>query len=137
MKNLSLEAVANILGYSSLYLKVILSFSLSFLLTFIAIPKIIRVSYRKQLMDIPGVRSSHVKKVPRLGGVAIYFAITVVSSIFAYEMLYQIVFFSAALVLLFFIGLMDDLLVVAPRKKLIAQLISAVMIVVGSDVRIH
>ncbi|NLN32177.1 MAG: undecaprenyl/decaprenyl-phosphate alpha-N-acetylglucosaminyl 1-phosphate transferase [Flavobacteriaceae bacterium] len=137
MKNLSLEAVANILGYSSLYLKVILSFSLSFLLTFIAIPKIIRVSYRKQLMDIPGVRSSHVKKVPRLGGVAIYFAITVVSSIFAHEMLYQIVFFSAALVLLFFIGLMDDLLVVAPRKKLIAQLISAVMIVVGSDVRIH
>src|SRR5690606_15090832 len=95
------------------------------------------VSYRKQLMDIPGVRSSHVKKVPRLGGVAIYFAITVVSSIFAHEMLYQIVFFSAALVLLFFIGLMDDLLVVAPRKKLIAQLISAVMIVVGSDVRIH
>lgn len=137
MKNLSLEVIANFLGYSSLYLKVILSFSLSFLLTFIAIPKIIRVSYRKQLMDVPGARSSHVRKVPRLGGVAIYFAVVVVSSIFAFEMLHQIVFFSSALVLLFFIGLMDDLLVVAPRKKLVAQVVSALMIVVGSNVRIH
>ena len=137
MKSLNLEVIANFLGYSSLYLKVILSFSLSFLLTFIAIPKIIRVSYRKQLMDVPGNRSSHVRKVPRLGGVAIYFAIAVVSALFSPDMLFKIPFFSAALVLLFFIGLMDDLLVVAPRKKLIAQIISALMIVVGSNVRIH
>src|SRR5690606_10544324 len=137
MKNLSLETIANFLGYSSLYLKVVLSFSISFLLTFTAIPKIIRVSYRKQLMDVPGARSSHVRKVPRLGGVAIYFAVTVVSSIFAFEMISHTLFFSSALVLLFFIGLMDDLLVVAPRKKLVAQIISAFLIVAGSDVRIN
>lgn len=137
MKNLSLEIIANFLGYSSLYLKVILSFLLSFLLTFIAIPKIIRVSYRKQLMDVPGSRSSHVKKVPRLGGVAIYFAIMVVTSIFSPEMLFKVIFFTSALVLLFFIGLMDDLLVVAPRKKFFAQIVSALAIVIGSDVRIE
>lgn len=137
MKNLSLEVIANFLGYSSLYLKVILSFSISFFLTFIAIPKIIRVSYRKQLMDVPGNRSSHVRKVPRLGGVAIYFAIMVVTSIFSPEMLFKVVFFTSALVLLFFIGLMDDLLVVAPRKKLIAQIVSALAIVLGSGVRIE
>lgn len=137
MKNLSLEVVANLLGYSSLYLKVILSFSISFMLTFIAIPKIIRVSYRKQLMDIPGRRSSHVKKVPRLGGVAIYFAVMIVASIFCSDMVNKVVFFTASVVLLFFIGLMDDLLVVAPRKKLIAQVISAFMIVMGADVRVQ
>lgn len=137
MKNLNLETIANFLGYSSLYLKVIFSFSLSFLLTFIAIPKIIRVAYRKQLMDVPGNRSSHTQKVPRLGGVAIYFAIVVVTSLFSPEMLFKINFFSAALVLLFFIGLMDDLLVVAPRKKLIAQIFAALMIVVGSNIRIE
>lgn len=137
MKNLNLEVIANSLGYSSLYLKVILSFSISFLLTFIAIPKIIRVSYRKMLMDVPGRRSSHSRKVPRLGGVAIYFAVMIVVSIFSAEMLYHTIFFTAALVLLFFIGLMDDLLVVAPRKKFIAQIISALMIVVGSDIRIE
>jgi UDP-GlcNAc:undecaprenyl-phosphate GlcNAc-1-phosphate transferase len=137
MKNLSLETIANFLGYSSLYLKVIFSFSLSFILTFISIPKIIRVSYRKQLMDVPGSRSSHIRKVPRLGGVAIYFAIMVVTSIFSPEMLFKVVFFTSALVLLFFIGLMDDLLVVAPRKKLGAQIISALAIVVGSNVRIE
>lgn len=137
MKNLSLETIANFLGYSSLYLKVIFSFSLSFILTFISIPKIIRVSYRKQLMDVPGSRSSHVRKVPRLGGVAIYFAIMVVTSIFSPDMLYKVIFFTSALVLLFFIGLMDDLLVVAPRKKLGAQILSALAIVLGSNVRIE
>lgn len=137
MKEFNIEYIANWLGYSSLYLKVILSFLISFLLTFITIPKVIRVSYRKQLMDVPGNRSSHTRKVPRLGGVAIYFAITVVTGIFSSQMLFQITFFSAALVMLFFIGLMDDLLVVAPRKKLITQLISSLMIVVGADVRVE
>src|SRR5690625_4114069 len=136
MKNLDLEQIANFLGYSSLYLKVILSFVTSFLVAFVAIPKVIRVAYRKQLMDVPGDRSSHTNKVPSLGGVAIYFAIVIVTSIFSADMLHDIVFFSAALVLLFFVGLMDDLLVVAPSKKLYAQIISALMIVVGSDIRI-
>lgn len=137
MKDLSLETIANFIGYSSLYLKVILSFSISFLLCFTAIPKIIKVSYRKQLMAVPGKRSSHNQKVPVLGGVAIYFAITVVSCIFSPEMLFKVRFFPAALVLLFFIGLMDDLLMVAPRKKLYAQIIGGLMIVVGSNIRIE
>lgn len=88
-------------------------------------------------MDVPGSRSSHTKKVPTLGGVAIFFSITIITAIFSADMLYKYVFFSAALVLLFFIGLMDDLLIVAPKKKLYAQVISAMMIIVGSDVRIE
>ncbi len=137
MKSLSLESIANLLGISSLYLKVVVSFLLAFLLAYTSIPKIIRVSYRKHLMDVPGDRSSHSRKVPRLGGVAIYFAVMVVSSIFSADMLYNTLFFTGALVLLFFIGLMDDLLVVAPHKKLYAQIVSALMIVVGSNVRIE
>lgn len=136
MKAFNLEYIANLLGISSLYIKVVFSFLLAFILVYSAIPKIIRVSYRKQLMDVPGSRSSHSKKVPTLGGVAIYFAITVVTAIFSSEMLHKDIFFSAALVLLFFIGLMDDLLIVAPRKKLYTQVVSAIMIIVGSDVRI-
>lgn len=137
MKNLSLETIANLLGISSLYLKVVISFLLAFILVYTAIPKIIRVSYRKHLMDVPGSRSSHSKKVPTLGGVAIYFAITVVTAIFSADMLHTDIFFSAALVLLFFIGLMDDLLIVAPKKKLYAQVVSAIMIIIGADVRIQ
>lgn len=137
MKSFNLESIANLLGFSSLYLKVVISFLVAFILVYSAIPKIIRVSYRKQLMDVPGSRSSHSKKVPTLGGVAIYFSITVVTAIFSAEMLHKDIFFSAALVMLFFIGLMDDLLIVAPRKKLYAQAISAVMIIVGSNVRIQ
>ncbi|MFA7687957.1 MAG: MraY family glycosyltransferase [Moheibacter sp.] len=137
MKSLNLETIANFLGISLLYIKVVIAFVLSFVLVYTAIPKIIRVSYRKYLMDVPGSRSSHSKKIPTLGGVAIYFAITIVTTIFSADMLHQEIFFSAALVLLFFIGLMDDMLVVAPKKKLYAQIVSALMIAIGSDVRIQ
>lgn len=137
MKNLNFEALANFLGYNILYVKVILSFLISFLLTFTTIPKIIKISRRKNLMDVPGKRSAHNEKVPRLGGVALYFAIVVVSCIFSSKMLFDIHFFPAALVLMFFIGLMDDLLAVAPRKKLYAQILSALMIIVGSGIRIE
>lgn len=137
MKSFNLESLANLLEISSLYLKVVISFLGAFLLVYSAIPKIIRVSYRKQLMVAPGSRSSHSKKVPTLGGVAIYFAITIITAIFSADMLQKDIYFSAALVMLFFIGLMDDLLIVAPRKKLYAQAISAMMIIVGSDVRIQ
>lgn len=88
-------------------------------------------------MAVPGSRSSHHKKIPTLGGVAIYFSITIVSAIFSPDMLFKYNYFTAALVLLFFIGLMDDLLIVAPKKKLYAQVISALMIIVGSNVRIE
>jgi UDP-N-acetylmuramyl pentapeptide phosphotransferase/UDP-N-acetylglucosamine-1-phosphate transferase len=71
-----------------------------------------------------------------LGGVAIYFATIIVTSIFSADMIHNTLFFVAALVLLFFIGLMDDLLVVAPKKKLLAQIVSALLIVVGANIRI-
>lgn len=136
MKNFSFDIIANYLGISVLYIKVIAAFLLSFILVYLSIPKIIRVSYRKQLMDVPGFRSSHSSKVPTLGGVAIFFSVTVVTSIFCPEMLFKYHYFPAALVILFFIGLMDDLLIVAPKKKLYAQVVSALLIILGSGVRI-
>ncbi len=114
----------------------ILTALISFGLTFGAIPKIIRVSYRKHLMDVPGERSSHVKRIPNLGGLAIFYAVCIASTIFAHNLFNEYIFLIASLVILMFIGLMDDILVVSPEKKLYAQLVSAFLIVVGSDVRI-
>jgi UDP-N-acetylmuramyl pentapeptide phosphotransferase/UDP-N-acetylglucosamine-1-phosphate transferase len=87
-------------------------------------------------MAVPGKRSSHLKKTPNLGGIAIFYGITVAASIAAYELFSMYIFLFAAIIILFFIGLMDDILVVAPDKKFYAQVIGTAMIAVGSNVRI-
>lgn len=125
------------LDFSPIYINIIGAFLSSFFITIISIPKIIRISHKKGLMDSPGERSSHITKVPTLGGVALYFGIVVSTSIFATGLGSNYAFFLSAITILFFVGLMDDLLVVAPDKKLYAQLISTTFIIFGSGITIN
>lgn len=110
---------------------------LSFLLSYKAIPVIIRISKNKNLMDVPGERSSHEYKIPNLGGIALFYTIGICAPIFAYELFVQYRFLFPALVVLLYIGVMDDILVMKAYKKLIGQIVIATMMVVGSDVRIR
>lgn len=119
------------------YLKVIFSFITSLLITYYSIPTIIKISRRKNLMDEPGQRSSHERKIPNLGGVAIFFAISVTASIYAYQLFDLYKFLFASLVILLYIGVMDDIVVMRAYKKLIVQLVVSAMLVIGSDVRIR
>lgn len=124
------------LNLSPIYINILGAFFVSLMITLISIPKIIRVSHRKQLMDVPGYRSLHFKKIPTLGGVAMYFALVISYSIFSSEINYNYSFFLSSITILFFVGLMDDLLVVAPDKKLYAQIISSLLIIFGSGIQI-
>ena len=125
------------LDFSPIYINIIGAFLFSLFITIISIPKIIRISYKKGLMDVPGERSSHDQKIPTLGGVALFFGIVVSTSIFSTELGANYAFFLSAITILFFVGLMDDLLVVAPDKKLYAQLISTTFIIFGSGITIN
>ena len=51
-------------------LKLIFAFLVSLGLTYAAIPVILKISHRKNLMDEPRERSSHDRKVPNLGGMS-------------------------------------------------------------------
>ena len=75
-----IDAFLHTINFPSFYLKVILSFVTSFLITYYSIPTIIKISRRKNLMDEPGQRSSHERKIPNLGGIALFFAICFLSS---------------------------------------------------------
>lgn len=114
-----------------------LGFLSSFLITFFSIPTIIKISKRKNLMDEPGVRSSHLRKIPNLGGIAIFYSIGICTSIFAYEIFDLYKFLFASLIILLYVGIMDDIVVMRAYKKLVAQVVVSVLIVVGSDVRIR
>jgi UDP-N-acetylmuramyl pentapeptide phosphotransferase/UDP-N-acetylglucosamine-1-phosphate transferase len=88
-------------------------------------------------MDEPGVRSSHLRKIPNLGGIAIFYSIGISASVFAYELFDLYKFLFASLVILLYIGVMDDIVVMRAYKKLVAQIMVSSLIVVGSDIRIR
>lgn len=88
-------------------------------------------------MDEPGDRSSHLRKIPNLGGIALFYSIGVCAPIFAYELFDIYKFLFASLVILLYVGIMDDIVVIRAYKKLIAQILVATIMVLGSDVRIR
>ncbi|MDT0538728.1 MULTISPECIES: glycosyltransferase family 4 protein [Croceitalea] len=111
----------------------ILFFIGSFLLTYLALPSIIKLVEDKRLMDNPNSRSSHKIKTPTLGGIA--FFITLIFVLFflrSWEINDEGIYIIPGLTILFFIGLKDDLVVLSPLTKIIAQIL-AVSFVLSND----
>lgn len=118
-------------------LQIIISFISSLLIVLIAIPSVIRVSYLKHLYDVPDERKSHDSVIPTLGGLAIFAGFMISSSLCIpsdSDINYN--FLVGALMIVFFIGLKDDILITAPIKKLMGQLLATVILVVLGGVRI-
>ena len=109
----------------------------AFLITFLAIPSIIKVAVIKNLFDEPGERKLHSTGIPTLGGLAIFagvvFSYTFWSAGFDNLITQYII---AAIIVMFFIGIKDDIVELTPRKKFMGQLISAIIIVVFADMRL-
>jgi UDP-N-acetylmuramyl pentapeptide phosphotransferase/UDP-N-acetylglucosamine-1-phosphate transferase len=117
---------------------IILSFLTSLLVVIFGIPSVITVAKQKGLFDKPDHRKLHVNKVPRLGGLAIIAGFSIAVSIWGIptEIASRLQYLQAALIVLFFSGLKDDILVLTPIKKLMSQLLAAALVVVGEDIRI-
>lgn len=104
---------------------------ISFMMVFLSIPTILRVAHSKNLFDEPNSRSVHKMRIPTLGGLAIFLGFLFTYSLFVdwFEFI-EIPFLIPALLIIFGIGIKDDILVTAPMVKLVGQLI-AVIIIVG------
>jgi UDP-N-acetylmuramyl pentapeptide phosphotransferase/UDP-N-acetylglucosamine-1-phosphate transferase len=109
----------------------------AFIITFMAIPSIIRVSVIKNLFDEPTDRKTHVSSVPTLGGLAI-FAGVVFSYTFwsAGQENTSTLYIIAAIIVMFFIGIKDDIVDLTANKKLYGQLFAGIIIVLFADIRI-
>lgn len=124
-------------GIPFFYVRLLLGFLLSFLISYFSIPSILKISHEKNLMAEPGERSSHLRKIPNLGGLALFFSIGVCASIFAFELFDLYKFLFASLVILLYVGVVDDIVVLRAYKKLIFQILVSTLMVLGSDVRIR
>jgi len=112
------------------------AFVLSFILVTIVVPPIIRVARAKRLFDIADERKVHIKTVPPLGGVAIFLGFILSTIIatdgYSFDALKYIV---ASVIMMFFIGLKDDLLVISARKKFIVQVFAAILLITLGQIR--
>jgi len=118
-------------------LDVLLTASVSFIISFLAIPVVLQIAEQKKLYDVPDERKVHTHPVASLGGVGIFggFLLASLLSIQGYlnpEFQY---FFAAALVI-FFLGLKDDLIVLSPSKKFVGQVVAASIIIHLGGIRL-
>jgi UDP-N-acetylmuramyl pentapeptide phosphotransferase/UDP-N-acetylglucosamine-1-phosphate transferase len=112
-------------------------FLAAFFITYIVIPSIVKVSNLKGLFDEPNHRTSHSINVPTLGGVGIFIGWILTITIFSGSGInHELKYIIGSLLILFFIGIKDDVLIIDPKKKLFAQILAAGIIAVLGDIRI-
>lgn len=125
------------------YLLILLCLSVSIALSFIIIPRILVISYRKKLFDIPDERKVHNQAIPRLGGFS--FLPTILFSLFFSIGIRYLVglqlpvkslgfivpeffFLICGLILLYLAGIKDDLIGLRYRSKFVIQIVAVSML---------
>ena len=109
----------------------------SFLVAFLILPLIIKYSYQKNLMDTPGGRKIHKKVTPSLGGIAIFVGFVIASFIWLdFDQWQNIRYVMASMLIVFLIGVRDDLVPFRALHKLFGQII-AVAILMFSTIHIQ
>lgn len=113
------------------------AFLLAFIVTYIAIPSIVDVSRTKHLFDAPNHRTSHSVNTPTLGGLSIFAGFIISTMVFLYiPDIPYIQYVIAGVVIVFFIGLKDDIIAIAPMTKFIGQLFAATIIIDLGGIRL-
>ena len=112
----------------------------------IIIPQILLIAFRKKLFDVPDARKIHTSAVPRLGGIA-FNLVTIFSMFFVFGInimgsngifmeqistdALQFCFGFCALMLIYIVGIADDLIGVRYKAKFVVQTLAALFIVVS------
>ena len=124
------------------YVLVVLSIVIAFLVSFRMFPVIIFISQKKRLMEKPGERNSHIVETPSLGGVGLFVAFSLsfillgmISGLDQSDLI-KLLSVLGATIILVFLGIKDDLIILAPKQKLMGQIISAFIVIFMTDVRI-
>ena len=122
------------------YLFIIFAFAISAFIARFIIPRILMISLRKKLFDIPDDRKIHKRAIPRLGGVSFFptilfscCAILALRTLTGYgifggpgiSILPECLLFTCGMTLLYLTGIADDLISVRYRQKFAIQIFCA------------
>lgn len=127
------------------YLFLMGGYLLAMLFGLMVIPKILLISYKKRLFDQPDARKVHHVPVPRLGGLSFFPVILIswclivgirlfldypVVNLPVNQVLCEFLFFAVGCMMLYLVGVTDDLIGVGYRYKFFIQLIAALLLVI-------
>ena len=118
-----------------LLLYIIFPLLTSFVVTYLAIPKIIHFSNQSRLFAKVGKRHSHKGEIPIFGGIAIFSGL--LFSLLFWAKLEYLQFVLVSLIIIFFIGILDDLLSLSPTRKLIGLFSSVFVFMFLGDLQIQ
>lgn len=117
---------------------VLLSIAISFTITFLAIPAVINVAEMKKLFDMPDERKVHHSPITPLGGLGIFAGFVFACLLTLHFSQYSdLQYFIAASLVIFFLGLKDDILIISPVKKFIGQVLAAFIIIYYGGIQIR
>jgi UDP-GlcNAc:undecaprenyl-phosphate/decaprenyl-phosphate GlcNAc-1-phosphate transferase len=122
-------------------LDVLLTASVAFIITFLAIPVILQIAEKKKLYDVPDERKVHTRLIASLGGVGIFAGFMLASLLSIQgapgsELQPFLAYFAAAFVI-FFLGFKDDLMILSATKKFIGQIIAASILIHLGGIRLY
>lgn len=126
----------------------ILVFITAFVVVLYSTPALIKVAVLKRLIDLPTEdRKVHKRAVPTIGGIIIYAATLFSFSLWyniddlheyvrIYESVKEFKILVATSLVLFFVGVKDDIIGTAPVKKLFANILVGLILVLMGDIQI-
>ncbi|HAH22229.1 MAG TPA: undecaprenyl-phosphate alpha-N-acetylglucosaminyl 1-phosphate transferase [Prolixibacteraceae bacterium] len=113
------------------HLNIFISLALSFTIVYFVIPKIIKVSRKIKLYDVPNERSAAKQIVPTLGGIAIFAGFCISTIVSSNNLdIDELKHLIAGVIFMFLIGLKDDIIGLSAKKKLMAQIIVSLYLVI-------
>lgn len=109
--------------------QIIIGSIIAFLVTFYAIPVIMKVADLKKLYDVPDERKIHKQPIPSLGGFGIFVGFAVALLLMLdFTQLAAMQYYFAAFLIIFFLGIKDDIVILSAQKKFIGQLLVAAIL---------
>lgn len=126
---------------------IVLTFFTAFFVVLLATPALIKVAILKRLFDEPGdERKLHKRMIPTIGGIIIFagtlfsFALWFPGEKIPLDTLAKAVsdfkYLVATLLILFFVGVKDDIIGTAPIKKLVAHVIVGLVLVQMAEIKL-
>jgi UDP-N-acetylmuramyl pentapeptide phosphotransferase/UDP-N-acetylglucosamine-1-phosphate transferase len=97
-----------------------------------------KVADEKKLFDLPDARKLHTRSIASLGGVGIFigFFLAMLISVSSRD-IPEFQYFFAAAIVIFFLGLKDDILIISATKKFLGQLAATAILVHQASFRIE
>jgi len=127
----------------TVYYYLLAAFAVAMFVAMMVLPHILLISHKKKLFDMPDKRKVHHAPIPRLGGLSFFpvILITMGGFLLVYHLMgyrsdsmqtntsYEFLALAVGSMMLFLVGLADDLIGVGYKRKFVVQIMAASLLV--------